>query len=111
MKKSVRMMAVAMALLMVALVLASCGEVKLSGTYKCDDTKVSDVTLTFDKDGNVTAKGTLLLISVEVTGTYSIKDDKITMTFGEDKFSLGGEQTFEKDGNTIKIGGVSYTKQ
>lgn len=110
MKKSVRIMAVAVALLMVALVLASCGEVKLSGDYKCDDTKVLDVTLTFDKDGNVTAKGTLVL-SVEVKGTYSIKDDKITLNFGDDKFNLGGEHSFEKDGKTIKIDGVSYTKQ
>ena len=62
MKKSVRIMAVAMALLMVALVLASCGEVKLSGDYKCDDTKVLDVTLTFDKDGNVTLTGNAKLV-------------------------------------------------
>ena len=50
MKKNIlRVTALAVLLVMAVAVLASCGS-KLSGTYKCDDTSVLDVTLTFDGD-------------------------------------------------------------
>ena len=110
MKKNIlRVTALAVLLVMAVAVLASCGS-KLSGTYKCDDTSVLDVTLTFDGD-KVTAKGKVSLLSAEVTGTYKIEKDKITMTFGDDKFKLGGEKSFAKDGKTITIDGVKDTKQ
>lgn len=102
MKKSVRVLAVAMALLMVMVVLASCGT-KLSGTYKGTLT-----TLTFDGD-KVTASDLTGIVKIE--GTYKIDGDKITLTFGNDTLKLGGEHTFEKDGDTIKIDGIKYTKE
>ena len=109
MKKAVKHIALALVAVMALMLLASCAT-KLSGTYKCDDTKILDVTLTFDGD-KVIAKGKLGIIATEVEGTYEIDGDKITLTFGNDAFKLGGEKSFEKDGDTIKIGGVSYTKE
>lgn len=110
MKKNIlRVTALAIILVMAVAMLASCGT-KLSGTYKCDDTSVLDVTLTFDGD-NVTAKGKISIVSAEVSGTYKIDGDKITFNFGDDKFNLGGEHSFAKDGKTITIDKVNYTKQ
>jgi hypothetical protein len=109
MKKAVKLIALALVAVTALMLLASCAT-KLSGTYKCDDTKVLDVSLTFDGD-KVTAKGKLGIIATEVEGTYEIKGDKITITFENDAFKIGGEKSFEKDGDTIKIGGVSYTKE
>ncbi len=100
MKKSVRVLAVAMALLMVMVVLASCGT-KLSGTYKGTLTS-----LTFDGDKVKASAG-----PISIEGTYKIDGDKITLTFGNDTLKLGGEHTFEKDGDTIKIDGIKYTKE
>ena len=99
MRKSIRVLAVAMALLMVMAVLSSCGT-KLSGTYEGFLT-----TLTFDGDKVVASAG-----PISIEGTYKIDGDKITLTFGNDTLKLGGEHTFEQDGDTIKIGGISYTK-
>ena len=101
MKKTVRILALAMALTMVLFAFAACGT-KLSGTYEGTLTK-----LTFDGD-EVTASDKLGI--VKITGTYEIKGDKMTLTFGDDKLSLGGEHSFEKDGDTIKINGIKYTK-
>ena len=108
MKKAVRLIALALVAVTALMLLASCAT-KLSGTYQCDDTKILDVSLTFDGD-KVTAKGKLGIIATEVEGTYKIEGDKITITFENDAFKIGGEKSFEKDGDTVKIGGVSYTK-
>ena len=109
MKKSIRVLAVAMALLMVTLVFASCGKT-LKGTYSAEIVGTG-VEMTFEGK-NVTI--TLKALGMEVgssTGTYKIDDNKITLTFGNDTLKLGGEHAFEKDGDTIKIGGIKYTKQ
>ena len=108
MKKAAKLIALALVAVTALMLLASC-QTKLSGTYQCDDTKVLDVTLTFDGD-KVIAKGKLGILNTEVEGTYKIDGDKITLTFGNDAFKLGGEKSFEKKGDTIKIDGVSYTK-
>lgn len=108
MKKAVRLIALALVAVTALVLLSSCAT-KLSGTYQCDDTKILDVSLTFDGD-KVTAKGKLGIIATEVEGTYKIEGDKITITFENDAFKIGGEKSFEKDGDTVKIGGVSYTK-
>ena len=108
MKKAIRLIALSLVLVMGLGMLASCGKT-LSGEYKCDDTKILDVTLAFDGD-TVKATGKLI-VSVSVEGTYKIDGDKITLTFGDDKFNLSGTHSFEQSGKTIKIDGVSYTKQ
>lgn len=108
MKRTIKLIALALVAVTALVLLASCGT-KLSGTYKCDDTSILNITLTFDGD-KVVAKGSLGILNTEVEGTYEIDGDKITLTFENDAFKIGGEKPFEKDGDTIKINGVSYTK-
>ncbi len=123
MKKSVRILAVVMALLMVTLVLASCGKT-ISGTYEAEiDIVVMKYTATYDFSGNkvnITKKTTTLLgtvDTVEFSGTYKIaKNDDGTMeiTFdlekGDDQIK-SGTFTFEEGEDYIKIGMVKYNKK
>ncbi len=117
MKKSVRIIAVAMAILMVTLVLASCGKT-LSGTYTKQGL-LANTTLEFSGK-----KVTITVGSVSAEGTYEIEDDKITITFPEDDDDtmleaaiksvineIAGTKSFEKTDDGIKIGGVEYKKK
>ena len=123
MKKTVRIMAVVMAVLMVTLVLASCGNT-LSGKYARTEGTIIKSTTTYEFSGkNVTitsALGDQELFSLE--GTYEIKDDKIAFDFtGSEETDdsllegvldgLTDEVSFEKGDGYIKIGGVQYDKQ
>ncbi len=112
MKKSVRIVAVVMALLMVTLVFASCGKT-LKGTYSAEafgtgasyEFSGKNVTVTYKALGNVL---------YEIEGTYKIEDDKITFTFENDDENAkdySGTFDFEEGENYIKIGIVKYTKQ
>ncbi len=117
MKKTVRILAVAMALLMVTLVFASCGNT-LSGTYTKQGL-IANTTLEFSGK-NVTIE----IGSMEVKGTYKIEDDKITIELPDNEDDtkleaaikgllneLVGTQSFEKTDDGIKIGGVEYKKK
>ncbi len=112
MKKSVRILSIALALLMVTFVFASCGKT-LSGTYSAEvlgsgatyEFKGSKVTIT------VKALGAEL---ASVEGTYKIKDDKITITLDsddEDAKEYAGTFDFEETDDGIKIGIVEYKKK
>jgi len=119
MKKTVRILAVVMAVLMVTLILASCGT-KLSGKYSAEAFGTGK---TFEFDGNKVAV-TYKVIGFSgdpIEGTYKIEDDKITFDFideegveNEDlKSFLSGlttAQSFEKGDDYIKIGGFEYKK-
>lgn len=101
MKKIISMIMVCVLLVGMLFTLASCA--KLSGTYEDESGLVS---YTF-KGKNFSAEA----LGVEIEGTYKIKGDEITFTY-----ELMGEEveetvSFEKDGNTIKIGGVELTKK
>lgn len=105
MKKSVRILAVVMALLMVTLAFASCGKT-LKGTYTAE-VFGSGVELEFDgKEVTISLK----LLGAEVgssTGTYKIKDDQITLTFDSDNDKVeayNGTFDFEEGEDYIKIG-------
>ncbi len=117
MKKSVRIIAIAMALLMVTLALASCGG-GLSGTYMRKGL-LANTTMKFSGKNVTITYGDL-----EVKGTYTIEDDKITIELEENDDdtgleallkevveSIAGTQSFEKTDDGIKIGGVEYKKQ
>ena len=105
MKKSVRILAVALALLMVTFVFASCGKT-LKGTYSAEIVGTG-VEMTFEGK-NVTI--TLKALGMEVgssTGTYKIDDDKITLTFDSDNDKVAaydGTFDFEEGEDYIKIG-------
>ncbi len=120
MKKTVRIVAVVMAVLMVTLVLASCGAT-LSGTYSAE---VFGTGKTFEFKGNKVTV-TYKVVGFEsdpIEGTYKIEDNKITFDFVDEsdvenkdlKDFLGelkGSQSFEKGDDYIKIGGVKYEKK
>ena len=123
MKKTIRIMAVVMAVLMVTLVLASCGKT-LSGTYEAEiDAVVIKYTATYTFKGNnvdITKKTTTILgtvDTVELTGKYEIakNDDgtmEITITLdSEDDDIKSGTFAFEEGDDYIKIGVVQYTKK
>lgn len=111
MKKSIRIMALVMAVLMVTLVLASCGT-KLSGEY-VGTGLLSGVTYKFS-GSKVTVSINAVVTTVTLEGKYSIKDDKITFTFegnSDDATKYGGEHTFKKVDGGITIDGVTYNKK
>ena len=122
MKKSIRIMAVVMALLMVTLVFASCGKT-LKGTYKAEvgigGLAGYTTTYTFSGKKVEIAKTTTLLGNSNTTtlnGTYEIteKDDgtmEITITLEtSDDDIKSGTYTFEQGEDYIKIGLVKYDK-
>lgn len=106
MKKSIKILALVLAVLTVVTVLASCG---LSGSYK-------GPTATFKFSGSkITIKGT----TGEATGKYKIKDGKITIELDDIEGGLlsgamkvyNGTFDYEKTDDGIKVGGVEYKKQ
>lgn len=123
MKKSVRILAVVMALLMVTFVFASCGKT-ISGTYEADiDIAIMKYTATYDFSGSkvhITKKTTTILgtvDTVEFDGTYKIAendDGTMEITFeienGDDQIK-SGTYTFEEGEDYIKIGLVKYNKK
>lgn len=123
-KKSVRIFALALALVTVVAVLASCGGTKLSGTYegKADLFGIAGGSVTYKFSGSdVTITSTGKILTVEKTetkkATYEIKekdDGSMTITFtykddGEKSETLSFKQ--DKENKTITIGGVTYTKK
>ena len=123
MKKSIRILAVVLAMLMVSFVFASCGKT-ISGTYEAEvDIKIMKYTATYEFSGskvNVTKKTTTILgtvDTVEFAGTYEIaKNDDGTMeiTFEfetEDDQIKSGTFAFEEGEDYIKIGVIQYNKK
>lgn len=123
MKKSVRVLAVAMALLMVMVVFASCGKT-LKGTYSAEiDVVVLKYTASYEFSGkNVTVTkvvnpkiGESKTLTIE--GTYEIitndddtMDIKLSFTT-EDDHIKSGTFDFEEGDGFIKIAGLKYTKK
>ena len=122
MKKSVRMMALAMALATVLLVFAACGTT-LSGTYSNVEEVMGIESGTRIEFSGKKFEMTLLVLGQEATleGTYEIKDDEITFTFDEDEIEndwikeavedMTESVDFEKGDDYIKIGGVKFEKE
>ena len=120
MKKTfVKIVAIALALITVSCMLASCGT-RLSGTYTKEESGVS-VSFTF-KGNKVTLEMDLSILGeYEIEGTYKIDGDEITFDFTDaddeggymeelfDEFTDGVE--FEKGKDYIKIAGEKYEKE
>ena len=122
MKTSIRILAAVLVVVMLSMCLASCGST-LKGKYeaKVGILGLARKTMEFKGD-NVTV--TYLVSDLEVatvSGTYTIKDDKIVFDFVDESgvdhkdaqdflATLKGELSFEKGDDSIKIGGVEYTK-
>ncbi len=110
MKKSVKFIALALALLSVMLVFASCAKKVKGGSYEGPT-----ATFTF-KGGKVDVKG----LTGSASGKYEIKDGKITITLEEYEGGsiseaamkvYDGSFNYEETDAGIKIGGVEYKKK
>lgn len=123
MKKSVRILAVVMAVLMVTLVLASCGKT-IKGTYSAEvDALVLKYTATYEFSGkNVTVTKVVNPLigdakTYTIEGTYEIienDDDTMDIKFEfktDDDHIKSGTFDFEQGEDYIKIGIVKYTKK
>ena len=123
MKKSVRILAVVMALLMVAVVFASCAKT-IKGTYSAEvDVVVLKYTATYEFSGkNVTVTKVVNPLLGEsktytIEGTYEIienDDDTMDIKFEfktEDDHIKSGTFDFEQGEDYIKIGVVKYNKK
>ena len=115
MKKTVRIIALAMVAVMLCVCLASCGTT-LSGEYYTGDKTITKSYVSYEFKGNKVTVETYLF-GVKTTeesfeGTYKIKDDEITFTF-EDKNGEKQSKTFafeEVDDDTVKIASIVYKK-
>lgn len=119
MKKSVRILAVVMSLVMLCLCLASCGKT-LKGEYKATLLGTGTVLEFSGKKVNIS----ITVLGEEVASTeatYSIKDDKISFDIAdEDEIdnklakqvieTLEEPSSFTEEDDYIKIGGVKYEK-
>ena len=122
MKKSIRIMAVVMALLMVTFVFASCGKT-LKGAYEAEiDLAILKYTATYEFSGSkveITKKTTVVgnVNTVSFEGKYEIAENddgsmEITITLeSEDDEIKSGTYTFEEGEDYIKIAGIQYTKK
>lgn len=122
MKKSVKILAVVMAVMMLCLACTSCAK-KISGKYKGE---VNIVLASYEvvyefKGSNVTVTHQAKSIlgnadPVEITGTYEIKeaadgDLEIAFEFEkDDEVVKGGTYDFEEGEGYIKIGAFKYTE-
>lgn len=113
MKKTLRIVAIAMVAVMLCLSLAACGK-KLSGTYSAE---------VLGSGAEYEFSGSKVTITVKLLGTevgsaegkYSIDDDKITFEFesdDEDVDKYSGTFDFEEGEDYIKIGAFGkFTKK
>ncbi len=115
MKKSIRILAVVMAVLTLCLVLAGCGKT-LSGEYSADGGIFGETTYSFKgKKVEISYKSILGTVNT-VEGEYKIEDDKITFTFADDEENedakeFSGSFAFEETDDGIKIGVIEYKKK
>ena len=112
MKKTVRLIALAMVAIMLCLALAACGKT-LSGKYSAEALGTG-VTYEF-KGSKVTITSKALGAEVySVEAKYQIKDDKITITLDdgadEDAKDVSGTFDFKETDDGIKIGIIEYKK-
>lgn len=104
-KKSIRMTAAVLALLMLTLVFTSCGKT-LQGTYSAVFVGTV-IELAFEGENVTITVKAMGLIAGTATGTYEIHDDQITMNFENDTAEISaynGTFDFEEGNDYIQIG-------
>lgn len=107
MKKSIKILALCLVMVMAVAMLASCGGP--SGKYaRTDKVLFADVETYWDFDGDEVTFS--LTKGVEFTGTYEIKDDKIHVTYSAGSVSTTVDYDYKLDGDTLTINNIEYTK-
>jgi uncharacterized lipoprotein YehR (DUF1307 family) len=115
MKKSMKILAALMVVVMLALTLAACGKT-LSGDYSADGGILGETTYSFKgKKVEISYKSILGTVTT-IDAEYEIEDDKITITLPEDEKDedakkLGGTFAFEETDDGIKIDGLEFIKK
>ena len=109
MKKTTKILALVLVVAMLGCMLMACGKT-LKGTYAAEALTVRTAYVFDGKKVSVEA-GALGFSKVVAEGTYKIEDGKITFTFGEEGDKYAGSFDFEEGENSIKIAGVTYTKE
>ncbi|MBO4839126.1 MAG: hypothetical protein J5493_07150 [Lachnospiraceae bacterium] len=103
-KKLMCKMTACLLILVLILSLTACGGGKPSGTYVSKGLITQSYTFSGDSV-------TISAFGINATGTYTIKDGKLNITYS----LLGLEQTisysYEKKGNSIFIDGTEFIKQ
>ncbi len=112
MKKTLRIVALAMVAIMLCVTLASCAKT-LSGEYRSAEAFGSYTSISF-KGNKITYNSYVLGNKVEAAsyeGTYKIDGNEITITTGEGEDKKNETLTFEEfEDGSIKIGMVTYNK-
>lgn len=103
-RKNFKMITAVLLICAMAFTFAACAT-KLSGKYT--STGIVEQSFTFKEDNVVVMSA----FGVEASGTYEIKDGKITITYKILNLSYDWEKSFEKDGNTIIIDGTEFVKE
>ena len=91
-------------LILLSLMLIACDGNKLSGTYYSTD----GISQTFTFKGDTVTMSTF---GINITGTYKIDDDKLTISYSLFGISYDWQQSFSKSGDTIYIGGTQFIKE
>lgn len=108
MNKAIKVVALSLVLVILVATLASCGGP--SGKYVMTVGSIKTEAVYFEFKGS---KVNVHLVALDIEGgKFKIKDDKISITYSDDKGNDATvEYSYEKvDGSTIKIAGVTYTK-
>lgn len=98
--KRIRVLVIILAML---LLLSSCSS-KLDGTY----TSQGSIAQSFIFNGD---RVTMSAFGINASGTYTIKNDQITITYSLFGMEYVWSQPFSKSGKTINIGGTDFIKQ
>ena len=104
MRKTIKKLAVLLLALMLVFTLVACSS-GLSGTYVSEEGGISQ-SVTFS--GN---KITMSALGLDINGTYTISDGKITITYSVLGVETSDTQTFSQSGNTVTIGGQEFVKK
>lgn len=103
-KKSLKVIVAALLVCVIMCSFAACSP-RLNGTYTSDGLVKQSFTF---KDDNVVV---VSAFGIDAEGTYEIEEDTITITYKVLNFSYDLEKSFEKDGDTIIIGGTEFVKE
>lgn len=102
MKMAKRVISMALVLVL-AMSLMACGASGIVGSWEETNDGVT-VTYTFEKDGSMKMKTSLL--GLELSGTYKTEGDKLIMTVSILGMEDTQEYTYKLDGNKLTMSGV-----